>query len=228
MRVEETNFAGISQSEAPIKDERAVSRAVIEVGVREPGSGSETHSEILRKLRWSSQESSTSRNLTTLLDRIREMGIEDPDTYLSLRDAAQKSGVAERTLRRYIADGQLETEKVKGPRGWEHRVYVPALFSVLQEKAGAFERARSNPLEEMGRELAGLCRTIVEQQTLAERRTNRLLDEIRNQSRVIDELRSEQRDARAQMHSLQDQMIKALMPPPKPSLLDRLFPKKSE
>jgi hypothetical protein len=94
---------------------------------------------------------------------------------------------------------------------------------VLQERSGAFERARSSPIEEMGREIASLCRVIVEQQALADRRTDRLLDELRQQSRVIDELRAEQRDSRAQMHGLQDQMIKALMPRPKPSVWNRIF-----
>jgi len=203
------------------------SRAVVE----SPPPRQEHHSEpvaecgasIVRNLGWSANDPNTSKKLKLLLDRISEAGISDPDSHLSLKEAAQKSGVAERTLRRYIADGHLSTEKTKGPRGWEHRVYVPLLFSILQEKSGAFERARTNPMEEMGREIAALCRMIVEQQTVADRRTDRLLDEIRNQSRVIDELRAEQRDARGQMHSLQEQMIKALMPRQKASLWKRIF-----
>lgn len=180
--------------------------------------------EILRKLRWNANDAGTSRNLSALLERIKELGIENPDSFLSLRDAAQKSGVAERTLRRYIADGQLETEKVKGARGWEHRVYVPALFAVLQQKAGAFERAHSNPLEEMGREVATLCRTIVEQQALADARTNRLLDEMRNQMRAMDELRNEQREARREMAKLQDTVVKVLSrPPEKKGFFEKLF-----
>jgi hypothetical protein len=179
--------------------------------------------EILRKLRWNAQDAGTANNLANLLERIKELGIEDPNSYLSLRDAAQKSGVAERTLRRYIADGQLETEKVKGPRGWEHRVYVPALFAVLQQKAGAFERAHSNPLEDMSREVGTLCRAIVEQQALAEGRTNRLLDEMRNQIRVMDDLRNEQREARHEMLVLQDSIVKFMSRPPKKSLFERIF-----
>jgi DNA-binding transcriptional MerR regulator len=179
--------------------------------------------EVLRKLRWSGNDAGTVRNLSALLDRIKELGIENPDSYLSLRDAAQKSGVAERTLRRYIADGQLETEKVKGARGWEHRVYVPALFAVLQQKAGAFERAHSNPLDEIGREVSSLCRVILEQQTLADARTNRLLDEMRNQIRVMDELRNEQREARKEMAILQDQVVKFMTRPPKRSWFEMFF-----
>ena len=226
-----TNAAESTATDLSSKAANVITRAVARIEGRADSSGIGTdgelvsQAEIIRKLRWNAEESNTSRNLSTLLARIKELGIEDPNSYLSLRDAAQKSGVAERTLRRYIADGQLETEKVKGPRGWEHRVYVPALFSVLQEKAGAFERAHSNPLDEMGRELATLCRAIVEQQTLAERRTNRLLDEIRNQSRVMDELREEQRETRLQMFALQDQMIQVLLPHPKKSFFQKLFSK---
>jgi hypothetical protein len=218
MRVQDT------KKDSSSKDETLPIRAVIYTDAKaEEATEEGVHEQIIAKLRWNAHETGTARNLANLLARISELGIEDPNSYLSLRDAAQKSGVAERTLRRYIADGQLETEKVKGPRGWEHRVYVPALFSVLQQKAGAFERAHSNPLEEMGREMATLCRTIVEQQTLAERRTNRLLDEIRNQNRVMDELRIEQKEARGQMLAIQDQMVKFLSRPPKKSFFQKLF-----
>lgn len=195
--------------------------AVVEIPVElnpPPNTGN-----ILRVLGWNPTDPTTKKRLQSLLDRIEEAGIEDPDSYLPLKDAATKAGVAERTIRRYIADGNLETEKIKGPRGWEHRVYVPTLFTLLQEKTGAFERARSSPIEEMAREMASLCRMIVEQQSRADARTSKLLEEIRGQSRTIDELRAEQRDARAQMHALQDQMIRALMPRQRPPLWKRLF-----
>ncbi|HWD37289.1 MAG TPA: hypothetical protein VG944_00440 [Fimbriimonas sp.] len=208
-KVEAPQRAAVSPSVSP----RTESKIEAPTGVEE---------RILGKLGWQPNSPESSKNLKRLLDKMTEAGITDPDSYLSLRDAAQTCEIAERTLRRYIADGALPTEKVKGPRGWEHRVYVPSLFLVLQEKAGAIERARSSPMEDMGREIAALCRVIVEQQTISDRRTDKLLDEIRNQSRVIDELRAEQRDARAQMHGIQEQMIRALMPRQKPSFWQRI------
>jgi len=193
----------------------AIGRAVIET--------SHGPSNIIRNLGWDPDDPSTRKRLRSLLDRIDEAGIDEPDCHLPLKDAVNRAGIAERTIRRYIADGNLETEKVKGPRGWEHRVYIPTLFSLLQEKSGAYERTRSSPIEEMAREMASLCRMIVEQQARADTRTGKLLEEIRNQGRVIDDLRAEQRDARAQMHALQDQMIRALMPRQKPPFWKRLF-----
>ncbi len=158
-----------------------------------------------------------------VIARLLESGIQRPNSYLSIREAVEKAQVSERTVRRYISDGVLLTEKVKGARGWEHRVYAPALFILLDERSGVFERARTSPIEDMGREIASLCRVIVEQQSIADRRTDKLLEEIQRQSRTIDELRAEQRDARAQMHNLQEQMIRALMPRKKPSIWERLF-----
>ena len=179
---------------------------------------------ILRKLGWA-DDATSRKKLSQLLDRMEEAGVEDPEVSFTVKDAADRSGVAERTLRRYIAEGRLPTERVKGSRGIEHRIYAPWLFTLVHERTNVLEQARSNPVESMGREIASLCRVIVDQQALADRRTDRLLDEIRHQSRVIDELRAEQRDARAQMHSIQDQMIKALMPRPKSSIWDRVFSK---
>ena len=199
----------------------APARAIVEIETEEH---SRPHSSnILRTLGWDTTDPASRKRLRNLLERIDEAGIDEPDSFLPLKEAAQRAGIAERTVRRYIADGNLETEKVKGPRGWEHRVYVPLLFSLLQEKSGAFERARSSPVEEMAREMAGLCRMIVDQQARADQRTTHLLEELRNQSRVIDELRAEQRDSRAQVHCLQDQMIRALMPRQKPPFWKRIF-----
>lgn len=179
---------------------------------------------ILRKLGWA-DDAASRKKLSQLLDRMEEAGVEDPEVSYTVKDAADRSGVAERTLRRYIAEGRLPTEKVKGSRGIEHRIYAPWLFTLVHERTTVLDQARSNPVESMGREIASLCRVIVDQQALADRRTDRLLDEIRHQSRVIDELRAEQRDARAQMHTLQEQMIKALMPRQKSSIWERVFSK---
>lgn len=179
--------------------------------------------DIALKLRLNSSDSSDHNRLDALIDRLKEAGIPQPHVYLSIREAVNKAQISERTVRRYISDGALITEKVKGTRGWEHRVYAPALFLLLDERSGVFEKARSSPMEDMGREIASLCRVIVEQQSIADRRTDKLLEEIQRQSRTIDELRAEQRDARAQMHNLQEQMIRALMPRKKPSIWERLF-----
>jgi DNA-binding transcriptional MerR regulator len=179
---------------------------------------------ILKKLGWSSNDAAAMDRVDVLIERIRAAGISDPHSFISLKEACERTDIAERTLRRYIAEGLLPTEKVRGPRGPEHRVYVPRLFLVLLERSAAFERARSSPLEDMSREIAALCRAIVDQQSEADRRVDRLLDEMRNQGRMIDDLRAEQRDARAQMHTLQEHMIKALLPPERPKpFLRRLF-----
>jgi DNA-binding transcriptional MerR regulator len=206
---------GAANVEAP-----ANRAAAVEVPVNR---GVALEEKIIKKLGWNPEDPATEGRLDMLLERIRAAGIADPNSFLGLREACERTGIAERTLRRYVAEGLLPTEKVKGPRGPEHRVYVPRLFLVMLERSAAFERARSSPLEDMSREIAGLCRAIVEQQAIADRRTDRLLEEIRGQSRVIDELRAEQRDARAQIHVIQEQMIKALLPPARKSFLRRMF-----
>lgn len=202
-----------------------VSKPVRKEILPEPVSGKAAAMEekIAKKLGWSLQDPATESRLETLIERIRSAGISDPHTFLSLREACDATGIAERTLRRYIAEGLLSTEKVRGPRGPEHRIYAPRLFLVYLERSAAFERARSSPLEEMSKEIAQLCRAIVDQQAHADKRVDRLLEEMKRQGELIDELRAEQRDSRAQLFTLQENMIKALLPPPKKSLAARLF-----
>ena len=51
----------------------------------------------------------------------------------------------------------------------------------------------------------------------------RLSAQVEEQSALIDQLKHEQRDARHQLHQLHEQLVKALPPPSKPSLLARIF-----
>ena len=106
---------------------------------------------------------------------------------LTVREAT-RSGVAERTIRRYIADGVLATTLVQGARAKEHRIKPKDLYNVISARSGAIERAKASPVEDMAAEIAAL-------------------------RQVIEELRHEQRDARHQIHQLHEQLVRALPAP---------------
>lgn len=97
------------------------------------------------------------------------------------------TGVAERTIRRYIADGTLPTTTVKGARGSEHRIKPTDLYRVLSERSGAIERANSSPMQDMAASIDTMRQT-------------------------IERLEAEQRDTRHQLHQMHEQLIHALMP----------------
>ncbi len=51
----------------------------------------------------------------------------DEAQYLSPREAAERYGVAQRTLERRLRNGEIDAHKERGVHGWEWRVSVAAL-----------------------------------------------------------------------------------------------------
>jgi DNA-binding transcriptional MerR regulator len=176
------------------------------------------------------------RRVDNYLDWLERHGFRAEEETVTIRRAVEGVKVSERTLRRYVADGVLPTETVKGSRGSEHRIYLPDLFMVLDGRRDAFERSASSPVSDVARQMEALknqhererrelLERIESQRRQDAEKDKAFLDAIDRQTRMIDELRAELRDSRAQMHQMQEQVVKALMPPKKPTLLERLMRK---
>ncbi len=62
------------------------------------------------------------------MERCSEPELSDEETqYLSVREAAERYGVPQRTLDRRIRNGEIDAHKERGVHGWEWRVSVAAL-----------------------------------------------------------------------------------------------------
>jgi hypothetical protein len=141
---------------------------------------------------------------------------------VSVRDAT-RTGIAERTLRRYIADGILPTTTVRGRRGAEHRIRLDDLYRVHGERSGAIERVHGSPVAELAEQVATLrmhLEVISRRDSLDAERLRQTIEE---QTRTIEALQAEQRDARHQLHQMHEQLVRALMPPQKAGFWRRLF-----
>jgi predicted site-specific integrase-resolvase len=141
---------------------------------------------------------------------------------VSVRDAT-RTGIAERTIRRYIADGILPTTTVRGRRGAEHRIRLDDLYRVHGERSGAIERVHGSPVADLADQVAALRQQLDAQQAAAAVDAERLRQTVEDQTRTIEALQAEQRDARHQMHQMHDQLVRALMPPQKAGFWRRLF-----
>lgn len=166
------------------------------------------------------------------------------ESRVTVREAVKLTSVAERTFRRYIAEGILPTEAIQGNRGKEHRIPLPSLFLALERRKPAFERSASSPVADMARQMEALQHAYeAERETLraqliadrdkmqnlltqqlkeGQRVQTAFMEAIALQTKTIDELRAEVRDSRAQVGQLQEQMVRALMPPKKPTLWERI------
>jgi uncharacterized coiled-coil protein SlyX len=159
--------------------------------------------------------------------------IKHADRFLSVRKAAKVGDVAERTVRRWIADGVLPTLEIVGPRGMEHRIFIPTLYRVMQQRAGALARPTS-PMDGMQQavlEMREQNRRVVdevakESETLRSvadelkakldadaKVASALRDIIEKQQETIQRMANEMHDMRGQMHDMHEQVLKALPAP---------------
>lgn len=133
---------------------------------------------------------------------------------LTVAEAAILAGVSVRTVRRYISDGLLTPETVRGRSGDEHRLRREEVLRVRSSRKEAIEVARTSPTGKMAEELEAL-RRVIETQT----------GMIEEQRRTIGDLQAEQKDTRHQLHQLHETLLALPMrtQEPRPSLWRRIF-----
>ncbi len=157
---------------------------------------------------------------------------------LRVKDVVRLCKVSERTVRRYIREGILLPVTIDGVRGKEHEFPLDHVAEVFGSRSSIIERGKVSPVQDLTRSIELLSAEIqAERERLraeltataeAERAAQQeLLDRLKAQSELIDQLKHEQRDARAQIHQLQEQILKAL-PAPKPKGWRGLFSGRSK
>ena len=137
------------------------------------------------------------------------------DSQLTVKQVATFSGLAERTIRRYLAEKAFETIETKGKRGRELRIPAKnALDVVLARSSGQNVSAKPT-----GPDLAIL------------EALDSMKATIEAQARTIEGLRTELHDTRGQLHQMNEMIVRALpariedRPEPKKGFFARLFGK---
>lgn len=146
-------------------------------------------------------------NLDELLDAARDQQLNAADILLDVKEIVRLASCSERTVRRYISRGMLTSASVEDQN--RHVFTLDAVAGVFGRRRDVIARAKTSPMDELNETI------------------KRLSAQVEEQSALIEQLKHEQRDARAQLYQLHEQLVKALPPPAKPSLLDRLFKRKS-
>ena len=156
-----------------------------------------------------------SENLSELVAKIEGVGIPLESVKLSVKDVVRLSGVTDRTVRRYIAKGVLTPDTLKGQKGKEYELSLSQVVDVFTQRKDTIQRGKVSPMNDLAGSIDSLRQALESERAAGAAAQKELLDRLDAQSKLIDELRLEQRDARAQVHQLQDQIIKALPAPVK-------------
>lgn len=134
---------------------------------------------------------------------------------LKVKDVTRLCKVSERTVRRYIREGILLPVTIDGIRGKEHEFPLSHVAEVFGSRSAIIERGKVSPINELAQAIEQMEHSFTEMSEYANLKQQELLDQVKEQSQLIDQLKHEQRDARAQINQLQEQILKAL-PAPKP------------
>ncbi len=147
--------------------------------------------EIRDRLGWSSTDDDVRYSLTTLLNRIAQAGITDPNSFLNIEEASRVSGLSERKLWKLIAQGKLVlSDTGTGKEGT--LLFVPSLFRVVLENEQGDDHSLSTA-EGVGREVVNMCRQIIQTQRDSVRRTDELIEVFKLQTRMFEGFCYEQR-----------------------------------
>jgi DNA-binding transcriptional MerR regulator len=156
-----------------------------------------------------------SENLSDLVAKIEGVGIPLESVKLSVKDVVRLSGVTDRTVRRYIAKGVLTPDTLQGPKGKEYELSLSQVLDVFTKREDTIKRGKVSPMNDLAGSIESLRQALESERAAGAAAQKELLDRLDAQSKLIDDLRHEQRDARAQVHQLQEQIIKALPAPAK-------------
>ena len=146
-------------------------------------------------------------SLDGLIATVEGQGGNAADVLLDVREIVRLASCSERTVRRYISKGALTAKSVDQGRYLFALDDVAALFG---RRRDVITRAKSSPMDELNETI------------------KRLSAQVEEQSALIDQLKHEQRDARAQLYQLHEQLVRALPPPSKPGIFSRFFKRRQE
>lgn len=156
------------------------------------------------------------REAESLKDLIEALGYDRlAGVTMTVADIVRLGGISERTVRRYVSAGRLIPSTTSA--GMTHRFDVTHVLDALGYQQGAPAlKAPTSPLVELRGALDALTEALSAERARHEQERRELIERLDAQARLIDELRAEQRDARAQLHQFQEQVIKALPEPKRP------------